>query len=148
MARPLLHALRASFADAEVWAIGPVAGALLEREKLWDRWIGNDVWVSGRDARSPFQGRRFEAAVVLPPSFSSAWTLWRLDIGRRVGFAADGRSWLLTDPVRRGARGEKHLSEEYLALGQRLGVRAAPLPTLRPTEPDLALANARLRRLE
>ena len=147
MARPLLHGLRASFADAELWAIGTPASRLLERERLWHRWIGTDAVVSGRDAHSPFHSQRFDAALILPPSFSSAWKLWRLDIGRRIGFASDLRSWLLTDAVERLARGERHLSEEYLELGGRLGVRRAPLPALQPSDEDLAQAGARLRRL-
>lgn len=147
MSRPLLHSLRASFAEAEVWAIGTPAAPLLEEEGLWDRFLTRDVLVSGRDAASPFQGQRFDAAVILPPSFSSAWTLWRLAVKRRVGFAAESRSWLLTDAIRRTARGERHLSEEYLDLGERLGARRSPLPILRPSEQGLALAAARLRRL-
>lgn len=147
MARPLLHSLRGSFAEAELWAIGTPASPLLEGERLWDRWVAKDALVSGRDASSPFEGRRFEAAVILPPSFSSAWTLWRLPVERRIGFAGELRSWLLTDVVKRGPRGGRHLSEEYLELGERLGARRAPLPTLQTSEQGLALASARLRRL-
>jgi heptosyltransferase-2 len=147
MARPLLHAVRSTFPGAEVWAIGTPASALLDRERLWDRWLAHDVPVSGRADASPFHGRRFDAALVLPPSFSSAWTLWRLDIGRRIGFAGDLRSWMLTDPVKRPARGERHLSDEYLTLGARIGVRAGELPALRADDQGAALAAARLRRL-
>jgi len=147
MARPVLHALRASFADAELWAIGTPAASLLETERLWDRWVARDVPVSGRDGSSPFHGQRFDAAVILPPSFSSAWTLWRLPVDRRVGFASDLRSWLLTDAVKRRARGERHLSEEYLELGERIGARRTALPALIASEEGMALAAARLRRL-
>ena len=147
MSRPLLHALRTSFAEAELWAIGTPAAPLLEGEQLWDRFIARDTLVSGRDASSPFQGRRFDAAVILPPSFSSAWTLWRLGIERRVGFASEMRSWMLTDAVQRTPRGERHLSEEYLELGERIGARRSALPMLRVSEEGLALAQARLRRL-
>ncbi len=148
MTRPLLHAVRATFAEAEVWAVGTPVSRLLDSEQLWNRWIPKDAPVSGREPHSPFHGLRFEAALVLPPSFSSAWSLWRLDIVRRIGFAAEGRSWLLTDAVRRPARGDLHLSEEYLGLGARLGVQRRALPTLIPSEQDRALAAARLQRLE
>ena len=147
MARPLLHAVRATHPEAEVWAVGRPASRLLDREKLWDRWIDAEAPVSRRDATSPFHGRGFDVALILPPSFSSAWAAWRLGIPRRIGFAADGRSPLLTDPVRRPARGTRHLSEEYLGLGERLRLRAGAVPALRPAEEDLDLAQARLRRL-
>jgi len=147
MARPFLHALRASCGDAELWAIGTPASRLLDREQLWHRWIGLDAAVSMRDAHSPFEGLPFDAGVALPPSFSSAWMLWRLGVARRIGFASDGRSWLLTHAVRRPARGERHLSEEYLSLGESLAIGRVELPLLLPGDEDRAQASARLRRL-
>ncbi|HYM80127.1 MAG TPA: lipopolysaccharide heptosyltransferase II [Candidatus Limnocylindria bacterium] len=155
MARPLLHALRASLPAAEIRAVGRPLGRVLERERLWDHWTPLQHLDDARkrvldeDARKRAPcNNRFDAALILPPSFSSAWRLPRRRIPRRIGFAADGRSWLLTDAVHRPAPGEKHLSEEYLDLGARLGVRSAPLPVLRPSEDELAEARARLRRLE
>jgi heptosyltransferase II len=57
----------------------------------------------------------------------------------RVGFAGEGRSLLLTAAVRRPARGELHLSREYLDLAARLG--AAPDgPAPPPLAPDPAAA--------
>ena len=65
---------------------------------------------------------RPDAALVLPPSFSSAWFAFRTGAGTRVGFGHEARSWLLTRALRRGARGDAHLSEEYLRLGATIGV--------------------------
>ena len=126
MARPLLHAVRASLPDASVAAIGRPVSRLLERERLWNEW---QPWPEGRSA---FRGRSFDAALVLPPSFSSVWSLPR-GIPVRSGFAGDGRSWLLTHPWRRPPRGERHLSGEFLALGEPLGLRPVPLPALQPS---------------
>jgi len=70
---------------------------------------------------------------VLPPSFSSAWFAWRCGAPRRVGFAGEGRSPLLTTALRRAARGDRHLADEYLDLGGAAGVTAPP------GTPDLAL---------
>jgi len=48
-----------------------------------------------------------------------------------VGFAHEGRSVLLTRALRRGARGDRHLSREYAELGAALGITPrAPLPAL------------------
>lgn len=44
--------------------------------------------------------QRFDAAILLTNSFRSAWTVWCARIPRRVGFARDGRGWLLTDRLR------------------------------------------------
>lgn len=132
MARPLLHALRAAQPRAEIVAVGP-AGllALLATERTFDR---AETWPKGRADRARLLARlrvwRPEAALVLPPSFSSAWFAWRAGARIRIGFAQDGRSPLLTHAVRRPARGERHLSREYLDLGARLGATAVPVPAL------------------
>jgi heptosyltransferase-2 len=135
MSRPLLHALRAAFPATHITAIGVEASALLERERLWDEWI-----------RWPEEGRRLpgareDVALVLPPSFASAWKVPR-DIPVRIGFAGEARSWLLTHALPRTARGALHLSEEYLGLGRPLGISSVPLPALEalPSEVEAAAA--------
>jgi heptosyltransferase-2 len=148
MARPLLHALRASLPNAEIWCVGQPASSLLVRERVWDRWhaVGD---IEDRLHGFALERRRFDAALILPPSFSSAWMLWRRGIARRIGFAGEWRSWLLTDLLRRPARGEMHLSEEYLSLGARLGIRRShPLPPLRSSAEELDEARSRLERSE
>lgn len=57
---------------------------------------------------------RYNAAYVLPPSFSSAWHVFRAGVPRRVGHAADGRSLLLTEAVRLDER--FHYVRRYLQL--------------------------------
>lgn len=129
MSRPLLHALRGSLPEASVTAVGRPASRLLDRERLWNDW---KPWPEARTLlqREP----SFDSAVVLPPSFSSAWSLPR-GIRVRSAFAGEWRSWLLTHPWRRPARGEMHLSQEYLRLGAPVGARtpAASLPPLSPS---------------
>jgi heptosyltransferase-2 len=144
MARPLLHALRASHPAAEVWCVGTSVSRLLERERVWDRWCSVAEAAGSRARPSALRGHSFAAALVLPPSFSSAWMVRRQACARRIGFSGEGRSWLLTHAVRRPAPGETHLSEEYLSLGEPLGLGRAPLPLLRPAPGDLARAAARL----
>ncbi len=141
MARPLLHALRRALPAAEIWAIGTAAGALLERERLWNHWVAADAHGGyAADAALPAGG--FDAALVLPPSFSSAWRLARR-ARIRIGFASDLRSWLLTRAVRRPPRGDRHLSEEYRMLGAPLGADAVPLPALAALPAEIEEARAR-----
>ena len=142
MARPLLHALRAALPGAEIRSIGTAPGRLLERERLWDAFVPLEQARNGG-----LDGADFDAALALPPSFSSAWMLWRRGVPRRIGFASDLRSWLLTDAIRRPPRGDLHLSEEYLRLGERLGARRVELPPLHPTTEESAAARERLRAL-
>jgi heptosyltransferase-2 len=138
MARPLLHGLRKALPDAQVTAMGRAASRLLDREAVWDAWL---AWPEGCQALA---GQRFDGALVCPPSFSSAWQLPR-GIAVRAGFASEGRSWLLTHPIGRPARGEMHLSREYLRLGSPWGVTAPSLPALSPSPAELEAAAARRR---
>ncbi len=63
-----------------------------------------------------------DAAVLFPPSLSSAWAARRA--GRRIGVPTDGRGWLLTDPVRPG----RHRRDTYAALVEVLGARVEGNP--------------------
>jgi heptosyltransferase-2 len=128
MARPALHALRAAQPRAEITACGPRGLLeLLAPEGLWQRTeaLPASTGLAGR-----LRAARFDAALVLPPSFSSAWLAFRSGARLRVGFAHEGRSLLLTHAVRRPARGDLHLSREYLQLAAALGAGEVPLPGL------------------
>jgi len=146
MARPLLHRIRRAHPGAEVRAVGPAALlGLLFSERTFG---GAEVWPARRASgrRPPAADRerlvaamrawRPDAALVLPFSFSSAWFAHRTGATIRVGYAHEMRSPLLTHALRRPARGERHLSQEYLALGEPIGAgpRSSedPLPPLIP----------------
>jgi len=69
--------------------------------------------------------RRFgvDGGLVLPPSFSSALTLFLGRVPHRVGFTDDGRRFLLNVALSgRGLRNE-HLSENFLRLGRAMVAR-------------------------
>jgi heptosyltransferase-2 len=139
MARPALHALRAAHAAAEITALGPPA--LLELLGPEDLWQRSESWPGDHDLAARLRAARFDAALVLPPSFSSAWQARRSGAPRRVGFAHEGRSGLLTRAVRRPARGDRHLSREYLELAAALDAAEVRLPTLPlPPEADATAA--------
>ncbi len=146
LARPLLHALRRAHPRAEIRAVAPAPlAALLASDPVVDHW---EPWPAGSDARRAL-GRalrafRPDAALVLPPSFSSAWFAWRSGAAIRVGFAHEGRGVLLTRSMRRVARGERHLSDEYLDLGRALGIEETAVPLLEPRADAVRAARALL----
>jgi heptosyltransferase-2 len=151
MARPALHAIRAAGA-VQMRAVGP-AGlvALLAADGSWER---ADPWPEdgpGRlRLRKELRAWRPDAALVLPPSFSSALFAWRTGARRRAGFAHEGRSFLLTHALRRRPRGDEHLSHEYGRLAAALGLAAAdppPAPRLAPPEAALREADALIARI-
>jgi len=157
MARPLLHAVRRALPQAEIRAVGKSALLeLLEHERTFD---AGERWpVRGDLSPLAFQMEResFEAdlafwrpdvALVLPFSFSSAWFAFTLRAPMRIGYAHELRSPLLTHALRRPARGELHLSREYLALGAPLGAIEVPLPPLLPPPEAEAAAGALIARV-
>lgn len=139
MARPMLHALRAGRAAAVRVAAPPGLAALLAGENLFE---SADDWTAGPAGRGATLRRvrdwRPDAAIVLPPSFRSALEAFQTGAPRRIGYRGEARDLLLTDALRRPARGERHLAGEFLALSDRLdsgaGSHGAP-----PDGPRLAL---------
>jgi heptosyltransferase-2 len=65
----------------------------------------------------------FDCAILLQNAFQAAWIASRAGIPRRIGYARDARSWLLTQPIRLPAPGEipPHESCYYLELLRRAG---------------------------
>ena len=134
MARPLLYALRASWPGARVLGVGPEGPCSpLVDERAVDEFL---PWPRDGAGRSAATARarawRPELAFVLPASFSSAWLAWGSGARDRVGYRGEWREWLLTESLRRGPRGERHLADEFLDLGARRGVAEAPVPRLLP----------------
>jgi len=72
-----------------------------------------------------FRDGNFDSALLLPNSFGSALAVRLAGVRRRAGYARDGRSWMLTEPVPCNAeRRALHQVEYYLELVAELG---APL---------------------
>uniref|UniRef100_A0A832MJH1 lipopolysaccharide heptosyltransferase II n=1 Tax=Eiseniibacteriota bacterium TaxID=2212470 RepID=A0A832MJH1_UNCEI len=152
LARTMLHAVRRASPRLEVLAVGPgpLLG-LLAADGLFD---AVEAWPAGGAARAALaravRAWGPDAALVLPPSFSSAWFARRCGARRRAGFAHEGRSLLLTHPLRRRARGDVHLAREYAALAACLGLGPAdppPPPPLAVPAPGAAEAEALLARV-
>jgi heptosyltransferase II len=124
MARPLLFGLRAALPRAGVWCVGPAGPMeLLHGDGVAEDWL---AWPEDAAARRALVARvrswRADLALVLPPSFSSAWFAWRTGAKRRVGYRCEARGPLLTRALPRPARGDHHLAAEYLALAADVGV--------------------------
>jgi heptosyltransferase-2 len=148
MARPLMHGLRSAHPGAEIRAVGPrPLLELLDGEGLF---ASSDPWPSDGAARTEITRRlrawRPEAALVLPFSFSSARFAHGTGAAIRVGYAHELRSFMLTHALRRPPRGDRHLSREYLALGEAIGVTEAPLPALPVSAGARAAAEALIER--
>ena len=65
----------------------------------------------------------YDAALLLPNSFQSAWLVSRARVPERWGYARDLRGRLLTRVIERPGRGV-HQAEYYQALGAGLGIHA------------------------
>ncbi len=140
MARPFTFALSHAFPQARVTAVGPAPLLdLLAADGLWERAASLQDPAA---ALAAVRAERPEAALICPPSFSSAWFAWRSGAHARVGFRGDMRDALLTHAIARPERGELHLSREYLSLLEALGSKlAVEVPRLLP--PASALDAAR-----
>jgi heptosyltransferase-2 len=84
--------------------------------------IHRGVKGTGRLVRE-LRERRYDLAVVLPNSFSSAWIGFLARAKHRVGYATEGRGSLLTIrlPLPKDFR-KRHLAESYLDLVRVLGI--------------------------
>ncbi len=137
---PAVEALRRLYPDATIGVVAPERLA-----PLWRMQPGVDV-VESFEAAPGLAGLRddlrlagrlrrqgWELALAFPNSFRSALLPALARVPRRVGFATDGRRWLLTDRLTKTdeVRGA-HQVDQYLALVRSLGYEG-PLPPLRLT---------------
>ena len=122
MAVPTLSALRARFPESRITLLAkPPVAALFEHHPAIDRlwvyespgrhagWIG--LW---RLIRSIREGR-FDLAFLLQNAFEAALITAAAGIPERVGYAADGRRFLLTESLDKKSA-PRHQREAYLHL--------------------------------
>ncbi len=123
MAVPALRSLREAFPEAHVLLAGPWV-ELLAGQGLGDVLVGYPRSWSGRlriaDTVRDFAG---DTVVLFPNSFEAAAAAVYWGGRRRIGFALDGRGWLLTDALPLPAP-RLHQVDEYLLLVAHLGATA------------------------
>lgn len=130
MSIPALRAIRSRWPEAEIVILArPWVADLYRGQGYSDRIFVYEnkgqhkgLWGRERLARSLRQ-EKFDAAVLFQNAFDAAWIAWRAGIPERIGYARDGRSWLLTRAIPIPAKGETpdHEVYDYLELLRRAG---------------------------
>src|SRR5262249_56760888 len=78
----------------------PVLGLAAPRALVAGRFPSvRRVALPARGAEEPRHYAGHAVALLFTGSFRSAWCAWRASVPRRVGFARDGRRFLLTDAL-------------------------------------------------
>ncbi len=131
MATPALRALRRGFPnDRIVGLLRPVIADVLQGSDSFDSWFswnprGSKPLERTWSVLRALRRERIGLAVLFPNSFHSAVIAWMSGASRRVGYARDGRGWLLTDrlePIRSGGRFvPSPVIDYYLEIAKYLG---------------------------
>lgn len=130
MSIPALRAIRSRWPNAEIAILArPWVADLYRGQGYADRILVDDnksehkgFWGRERLARA-LRGEKFDVAMLFPNAFDAAWIAWRAGIPERIGYARDGRSWLLTRAIPVPAKGEtpRHEVFDHLELVRRAG---------------------------
>jgi len=102
LSTPVYRTIKKNYPKAHVAVLArPAVAGVLEGHPDIDDLIVDD-------SRGLFAMRRlglrlstqnYDLGIALPNSLSSAMLLWMADVPRRIGFATQGRSWFLTNPL-------------------------------------------------
>ncbi len=146
MSIPALRAIRASFRDWQITVLArPWVADLYAREEFCDRIVRYDrngvhgglggKWRLAAELRRD----QYNCAILLQNAFDAALLAWLARIPRRIGYARDGRGFLLTDAVALPGRDDipQHQQFYYLEL-----LRRAGLINGLPESADIRLASA------
>lgn len=143
MALPALRSVRARFPEAHIAILArPYVADLYRHQQVADQLMAYDP---DGEHRGPgrarlvagLRGERFDTALLLQNAFDAAWLAWRAGIPERIGYARDGRSWLLTRSIGVPRPGEIPPHEKFYYL--ELLRRAGWLETL-PDDPLISFA--------
>jgi len=130
MALPALRAVRKRFPDAEIAIVGrPYVADIYRDQEICNQLISYDpkglhAGFSGRERlAAKLREQKFDVALLLQNAFDAAWLAWRANIPERIGYARDGRGFLLTKavPLPRHEEIPAHEKFYYLELLRRAG---------------------------
>jgi heptosyltransferase II len=130
MALPALRVVRDKFPEALISIVArPYVAEIYRDQQICDELIayqpgGEHKGLRGREGlASELRARKFDVALLLQNAFDAAWLAWRAGIPKRVGYARDGRSILLTEAIAVPKPGEIPAHERfyYLELLRRAG---------------------------
>lgn len=130
MALPALRAVRARFPDAQIAIVArPYVADIYRDQQICDQLIDYDLQgihagLAGRERlAADLRRQKFDVALLLQNAFDAAWLTWRAGIPERIGYARDGRSFLLTKavPVPRPGEVPSHEKFYYLEFLRRAG---------------------------
>jgi heptosyltransferase-2 len=135
MAVPAIRSLRETFSEAQMLLAGPWV-ELLAGQGLGDVLVAYPrAWSARLRAADTVRSFAGDTVVLFANSFEAAATAMYWGGRRRIGFAGDGRRWLLTDAPRL-PEPRLHQVDEYLRLVGLLGAATpAREPRLTPPEP-------------
>jgi len=128
MSLPAIRVIRQVCPRAEIaLAARPSVAGLYTRESSVNRVIpcpASESLARRRAFAATLRNEHFDAAFLLPNSFDAALTAWLARIPERIGYARDGRRWLLTRPIPRPEPGDipRHERFYYLELLRRAGL--------------------------
>lgn len=135
MATPVLTDLRKAFPQASITAMcrSPICELLREDESIDELFCFTKPTNNflrreeKRDIISKIKAGKYDLGVLLTNSFSSAWWFWQGGVKKRVGYAANLRSFLLTDGLAH-SEGKVHQVNAYKKLLEPLGFSQSGSP--------------------
>ena len=130
MALPAIRAVRSRFPEAEIAILArPYVADIYRDQAICNQLISYDsqakhAGILGRERlAAELRSQKFDRALLLQNAFDAAWLVWRAGIPERIGYARDGRGFLLTKPIPVPKTGEipPHEKFYYLELLRRAG---------------------------
>jgi heptosyltransferase-2 len=132
LALPAIAAVRRAFAHASLAIAAPGSVAPMFEEETSARQ-DEIVTLADKGDAAALRNGRFDAILLLPNSFRSAWVARQAGIAERWGYSRAFRAPLLTRAVSRPRGGSRHQAEYYRALVRGLGFDVqGDLPRVRP----------------
>ncbi|HYR91702.1 MAG TPA: lipopolysaccharide heptosyltransferase II [Terriglobia bacterium] len=144
LAIPAMKAVRAHFTQAEITLlVRPWVAGLFTSAPFIDK-----VWSAPRPSRlldwiritRDMRTRRFNLALLFPNSFESALMTFMGRVPQRIGYATDGRAWMLTNAIAPSAK-KRHQVHYYMDIVKTLSVNAEqPSIAIEATNDETAAA--------